>query len=187
MVAVVDIALVLLSMPQRLGAVIVQAVIPHATRALQTDNLNLTISRREHVLLIVPFALLAAIVAFTPIVREMFTLLGRPEYEKSAVYLALALLAGPPRILYGLVQGVLVAYGESRFLARNAWVITIVAILIMLAATALGSIIIAFTAFIAACWAIYINGMRRINRLAPAKTIPTNSVAVGYAPSIPRS
>lgn len=165
-VAVVDVTLVLLSIPQRLGVVIVQAVIPHATRALRTGNVDLTISRREHLVLIVPFALTAAFIAFTPTIGWVFTLLGRPGYAKSAPYLALALLAGPPRILYGLVQGVLVAHGEGRFLARNAWTITTAATVTMLAAALLGSILIAFVVFVVACWAIYINGLRRINQLS---------------------
>lgn len=165
-VAVVDIALVLLSIPQRLGVVIVQAVIPHATRALRAGNVNLTISRREHLAIIAPFALIAAFIAFTPTVGWLFTLLGRPGYAKSATYLALALLAGPPRILYGLVQGILVAHGEGRFLARNAWIITIAATMIMLAAAVLGSVLVAFAVFVAACWAIYINGLRRVNHLS---------------------
>ncbi len=186
-VAVADIALVLLSIPQRLGVVIVQAVIPHATRALRTGNVNLTISRREHLALIVPFVLIAVFIAFTPTVGWAFTLLGRPEYSKAAPYLALALLAGPPRILYGLAQGVLVAHGEGRFLARNAWTITIAATTIMLAAAVLGSVLMAFAVFAVACWAIYINGLRRINRLADTAALPTYSITGDLAPSMPHN
>ncbi len=183
-VAVVDIALVLLSIPQRLGVVIVQAAVPHATRALRTGNVNLTISRREYAFLIVPFALIAAFIAFTPTVEWIFTLIGRPDYGKSAPYLALALLAGPPRILYGLVQGVLVAHGDGRFLARNAWMITIVATGFMLAAALLGSILVAFAVFVLASWVIYAYGLRRIHHLSATVAPSTYPLAVGLSPSV---
>lgn len=165
-VAFIDIALVLLNIPQRVGAVIVQAVIPHATRALGTDNASVTISRREHAFLIVPFAAGAAIVAFTPLLGSLFDLLGKSGYGKSADYLALALLAGPARILYGLVQGILIAHGDGRFLARNAWSVTIVASIAMLAATLLGNTMAAFGVFVAACWIIYLVGLARIGYIA---------------------
>jgi O-antigen/teichoic acid export membrane protein len=186
-VAVVDIALVLLSIPQRLGVVIVQAAVPHATRALRTGNVSLTISRREHFALIIPFALLAALIAFTPVVGWVFTFIHRPDYAKSAPYLALALLAGPPRILYGLVQGVLVAHGDGRFLARNAWVITIVATAMMLGAALLGSILAAFAVFVVASWAIYVYGLRRIHHLSATATPSTHALASGLSPSVPQN
>jgi len=186
-VAVVDVALVLLSIPQRLGVVIVQAAVPHATRALRTGSINLTISRREHLMLIVPFTLLAALVAFTPAVGWVFGLLGRPGYAKSAPYLVMALLAGPPRILYGLVQGVLVAHGEGRFLARNAWIVTIIAAVMMLAAALLGSVPIAFAVFVVACWAIYINGLRRIHHLSTVAVQSTYPLAMELSPSMSQS
>ena len=165
-VAVVDVALVLLSIPQRLGAVIVSAVVPHATRGIQTGKAMLTISRREHLFMVVPFVLAALIVTFTPILGWLFGALGRPEYAKSTSYFALALLAGPARILYGLVAGVLAAHGQGRFLAFNALAITIVASCVIAVGAALGSIVVGFIAFTVACWAIYLNGLLRINRVA---------------------
>jgi O-antigen/teichoic acid export membrane protein len=167
-VAVVDVALVLLSVPQRIGTVIVQAVIPHATRALRKGDVDLTISRREHFALIGTFALAAAVVAFTPLLHDLFSLLGRSSYGKSAVYLALALLAGPARILYGVVQGILVAHGESRFLARNALMITVGASGVIFAATALGHTVIAFAVFVVAWWLVYLFGLARTLHLRGA-------------------
>jgi O-antigen/teichoic acid export membrane protein len=161
-VALIDIALVLLNIPQRMGSVIVQAVIPHATRALGTKNASITISRREHAFLIVPFAIAAAVIAFTPIFTSLFELLGKATYGRAADYLALALLAGPPRVLYGLVQGVLIAHGDGRFLARNAWSVTIVASAAMLATILLGSTLAAFGVFVVASWVIYLVGLARI-------------------------
>ena len=164
-VAIVDVALVLLSVPLRMGAVIVSAVVPHASRALNKGTENITISRREQLIVIVPFVVAAIIVSFTPIVGWLFDSLGRPEYGKSAVYLALALLAGPARVLYGLVEGVLVAHGEGRFLAFNSLSIAVVASGTILAAAALGSMVVAFAIFVVACWAVYVFGLRRIHRL----------------------
>jgi O-antigen/teichoic acid export membrane protein len=167
-VALIDISLVLLNIPQRVGAVIVQAVIPHATRALHTGSASVTISRREHVLLIVPFAVAAGVVAFTPLLGSLFHLIGKPGYAKSADYLALALLAGPARILYGLVQGILIAHGDGRFLSRNAWSIGIVASIAMLGATLLGSTTAAFGIFVIASWAVYLVGLLRVNHINEA-------------------
>jgi O-antigen/teichoic acid export membrane protein len=164
-VAMIDVALVLLTIPQRVGVILVQAVIPHATLALVAGGSIRTISRREHAIVIAPFVLVAAVVAWTPVVSWLFDALGTSEYDRSASYLALAMLAGPARILYGLVQGVLVAQGEGRFLAWNAWTVSTAAAAAMLALTLLGSTVLAFVVFVVACWAIYVQGLRRIERV----------------------
>jgi O-antigen/teichoic acid export membrane protein len=178
-VAIVDVALVLLSVPLRMGAVIVSAVVPHATRELSRGGKNMTISRREQLTVITPFVLAAIAVYFTPIVGWLFDSLGRPEYAKSAVYLALALLAGPARVLYGLVEGVLVAHGDGKFLAFNSLSIATVASGTLLAAAALGSMVVAFTVFVVACWAVYVCGLQRIKRLSSIRDrLPTPDMAV---------
>ena len=164
-VAIVDVSLVLLSIPLRIGAVIVSAVVPHAARALKTGHTSMVISRREHLVIIGPFVLVALIVAFTPIVGWFFDSLGRPEYAKSAVYLAFALLAGPARVLYGLVEGVLIAHNEGKFLASNSLSIGAVASGTILVAAALGSMMTAFVIFVIAFWAVYVCGLRRIKHL----------------------
>lgn len=164
-VAIVDVALVLLAVPLRIGAVIVSAVVPHATRAMNKGQTSITISRREHLFVIGPFVLAAVVVAYTPIVEWLFDVLGRPEYAKSAIYLALALVAGPARVLYGLVEGVLIAHGEGKFLALNSLSITAGASGTILAAAALGSMVVAFSLFVVACWAVYVCGLRRIGSL----------------------
>lgn len=175
-VAIVDVALVLLSVPLRMGIVIVSAVVPHATRALSKGHETITISRREHLIVILPFVLAAIIVYFTPIVGWIFDSLGRPEYAKSAVYLALALLAGPARVLYGLVEGVLVAHGEGKFLAFNSLSIAIVASVAILVVAALGSMVVAFAVFVVACWAVYVCGLQRIRHLNSVRDLsPVNS------------
>jgi O-antigen/teichoic acid export membrane protein len=169
-VAVIDVAILLLSLPQRVGAVILMAVVPHAARSLDKGDVTLTISRREHAFIVLPFILAAGVVAFTPIVRAFFDTVGHPVYAKSGVYLALALLAGPARILYGLVEGVLIAHGEGRFLAVNAGVITIVAAGLIFTASALGHTVIAFVVFVAAFWLIYIVAFSRTGQLANMRT-----------------
>jgi O-antigen/teichoic acid export membrane protein len=161
-VAVVDVALVLFTIPQRLGTVIVLATTPHASQELRMGPLEVVISRREHLVVLLPFIAAAALVAFTPLVSSIFDLIGKPEYDKSVTYLALALLAGPPRILYGLVEGVLIARGQGRFLALAATSITAIASGLIFAAAALGSVELAFVIFVAAFWAIYLCGLRRV-------------------------
>lgn len=164
-VAMVDVALVLLSIPQRVGTVMVSAVIPHATRALNDGGVTLTISRREHFLMVAPFVFAALVVAFTPLIPWIFDSLGRPEYAKSSGYLALALLAGPARILYGLVEGVLIAHGKGRFLAINALVITALASVMIVAAIYLGSTLAAFAIFAASFWGIYLRALLHTGQL----------------------
>jgi O-antigen/teichoic acid export membrane protein len=185
-VAVIDVAIVLLSIPQRLGSVIVLAVIPHASRAVGDGAravgqgaISLTISLRQNLLVSAPFVVAAVIVAFTPIMGWLFDALGRPEYAKSADYFAMALLAGPARILYGLVQGMLIAHGEGRFLAITALSITTVASGIIFAAAVLGSTIAAFAVFVAAFWMIYLVGLARIRHLTRA-----HSPAMVDAPAV---
>jgi O-antigen/teichoic acid export membrane protein len=163
-VAVIDVALILFSIPQRLGTVIVLATTPHASRQHKHGHSGVAISAREHFLVMLPFVAAAAIVAFTPLVGSLFDLLGRPEYDKSAPYLALALLAGPARILYGLVEGILIGRGEGRFLGLTATSISALASGLIFAAAALGSLDAAFAAFVLAFWLIYLIGLNRVRR-----------------------
>jgi O-antigen/teichoic acid export membrane protein len=163
-VAVIDVAIVVLGIPQRVGAVIVQAVVPHATRALRTGKVGLTISRREHLILTIPFLLLAAILVLTPIAGWVFGALGRPTYAKSGDYLALALLAAPARVLYGLVEGMLVARGEGKFMALNALSISAAASAVIVAIVASGRVTAAFAVFAISWWTIYLSGLSRIHR-----------------------
>jgi O-antigen/teichoic acid export membrane protein len=165
-VAVVDVALTLFAIPQRLGTLIVLAVVPHASRAVNDGNMDMTISRRANYVIVLPFIIAAAIVAFTPVVGSLFRALGRPVYAVSADYLALALLAGPARILYGAVEGVLVAHGEGRYLGMTAAFIAIIASLLMVIAIELAGITMAFAVFVAAYWAIYLAGLLRANHIA---------------------
>jgi O-antigen/teichoic acid export membrane protein len=177
LVAVIDVALVLFTIPQRLGTVIVLAAIPRASKAVQTERVDLTIPLRGQLIAIVPFALAAALIAFTPWTGDIFAAIGRPEYGSSAKYLALALLAGPARILYGLVESALVAHGEGRFLAYNVLSVTGIAAVAMIVAAALGSVMVAFLIFVAAFWIIYFQGMRRVRRLAEASAASAVPVA----------
>lgn len=164
-VAIVDVALVLFSIPQRLGTIIVLATTPHASKQVGEGRLDVAISRREHLFLVVPFLVAAAVVAFSPLVEVTFDAIGKPEYDQSSTYLALALLAGPPRILYGLVEGMLIAHGEGRFLAFNAVAISLIASGVIFATVAAGSTAAAFAAFAVAFWLIYLAGLHRVRAL----------------------
>lgn len=163
-VALVDIAIVLLSVPQRIGTIIVFAVVPHATRRLRESGTNFRISLRENGLVVLPFAILAGIVASTPLVRLVFEGLGRPIYGESADYLAFALIAAPARILYGVVEGVLIAQGDGRFLGITSLLIATASAALIFAAAAVGSILVAFAVFTVALWAIYLTGLMRMSR-----------------------
>ncbi|HEY1449591.1 MAG TPA: oligosaccharide flippase family protein [Solirubrobacteraceae bacterium] len=176
-VAVVDVALVLFALPQRLGAMIVMAVTPHASRAGDSDGWQFSISARENALVMLPFAAIAAVVAFTPLIGWLFDLLGRPVYAKSAGYLALALLAGPARVLFGVIEGALIARGEGRTMAVTVLSVTAVAAGLIFAASALDSPAGAFLIFVLAYWAIYLLGSARLNRRA----LPSEAAARAYS------
>jgi O-antigen/teichoic acid export membrane protein len=178
-VAMVDVAIVLLAIPQRIGTVILFAVVPHAARAGRGEGATFTVSLRENLLVAAPFAALAAMVAFTPLVGWAFGLLGRPAYADSARYLALALLASPARMLYGMVEGILIGHGEGRFLAANALTIAAGASAAILAGVLLGSTFAAFGAFAVALWAIYLCGLWRVNRLAADRRASVAPAASG--------
>lgn len=166
-VAIIDVALVLFAIPQRLGTILVLAVVPHASRDLEKSSAEFIISRRDHVITIMPFLAAALLVAFTPIVGWLFDALGRPVYARSSDYLALALLAGPARILYGVVEGVLVARGEGRFLAITALSIATIASGLIYATVALAGTLPAFAVFAASIWGIYLVGLARVQHATP--------------------
>lgn len=171
-VALVDVALVLFAVPQRIGTVIVLAVVPHASRAIGDSSVRLTLSLREHLTVVAPFVVAAIAVAFTPLVETLFGALGRPVYSKSAAYLALALLAGPARILYGVVEGVLVAQGDGRFLALSALTVAAVASGLIFALAATNQMVLAFAVFAFASWLSYLAGLTRMRFRAGAARVP---------------
>lgn len=166
MVATVDIALLLLTIPQRIGTLILIAVVPHAARGIDRSEGSPTISLRESLIVLMPFAIAAAVVAFSPLLGWVFDFLGRPVYASSAGLFALALLAGPARILYGLVEGVLIAHLQGRFLAVMVLSISAIASGLIFTAAALGSTTLAFAVFVTAFWAICLFGRARVARLA---------------------
>jgi O-antigen/teichoic acid export membrane protein len=185
-VAMVDVAIVLLAIPQRIGTVILLAVVPHASRALGRGGVSLTISRRENLAMIIPFLLAAALVAFTPVVGWLFDALGRPVYARGSGYLALALVAGPVRILYGIVEGLLIAHGDGRFLAVTALSITAAASGMIFAATALGSTFAAFALFVLAYWAIYLCSHARMRRLNASRESSSTTPSLYRSASVGR-
>jgi O-antigen/teichoic acid export membrane protein len=166
--AAVDVALVLFSVPQRIGSVIVAAVVPHATRALARGERGLGVPGRAQLPLVALFALLAALVAFTPLLGWAARAIGRPAYAGSAPYLALALLAGPARVLYGVAEGVLVARRDGRFLAASSLLVAALASAAILLLAAFAGLVAAFAAFAAACWAVYLWSLWRLS--APRAT-----------------
>jgi O-antigen/teichoic acid export membrane protein len=163
--AIVDIAILLLALPQRLGTVVLFAIVPHAARSLKRGERPVQVSSRAH-LIVVPFALGSVLLLATPLARWLFDAAGRPAYAGAGPYLALALLAGPARVLYGVVEGVLIARGEGRFLAVTALSTTVAAAAAMFAAAALGEPLVAFAFYVGACWAIYLRARTRAAQLA---------------------
>ena len=67
------------------------------------------------------------------------------------------------------MQGVLTGHGEGRFLALNAVAVTGLASGFSFAVAAMGSIVAAFAIVVVGCWVLYLNGLRRIHRIAGAR------------------
>jgi O-antigen/teichoic acid export membrane protein len=171
-VAVVDIALLVFMIPQRIGAIVALAVIPHASRAVRRGANVLRITNRQQVLVAVPFAILALVMLVTPSLEWFFDAIGRPEYNKSTTYIALVMLAGPARVLYGIVAGVLIGHGEGRFLGLNVMAGVVIGATGIAVAALLGSTAAAIIAFVAAVWLMYLVALARFNRLSPAHRKP---------------
>lgn len=162
-VAVVDIAILALALPQRLGTVVLFAVVPHAARGARRGERPPSISWREH-LIVIPFLLLAVFVWTAPASLGLARLSGHAAYASAGAYVALALVAGPARILYGLAEGILIALGHGRFLAAASFSASALAAPAMFAAAAAGSTILAFAVFVVALWSIYLLAWGRLVR-----------------------
>jgi len=89
---------------------------------------------------------------------------GHAAYASAGAYVALALVAGPARILYGLAEGILIALGHGRFLAAASFSASALAAPAMFAAAAAGSTILAFAVFVVALWSIYLLAWGRLVR-----------------------
>lgn len=164
-VAIVDIALVVFAVPQRLGALMVAAMAPHASRSIHFKGAAHRISRREQLLTVAPFLIAAAVLAFTPLVSTVADAIGRPEYSRCGTYLSLVMLAGPARVLYGVAAGILIGHADAKFLALTVTAVTICAATLMFAAAALGEVTVAFAVLIPAFWAIYLILLYRLDHL----------------------
>jgi O-antigen/teichoic acid export membrane protein len=107
-------------------------------------------------------------------------------YARGSGYLALALVAGPVRILYGIVEGLLIAHGDGRFLAVTALSITAAASGMIFAATALGSTFAAFALFVLAYWAIYLCSHARMRRLNASRESSSTTPSLYRSASVGR-
>jgi O-antigen/teichoic acid export membrane protein len=166
--AIVDLALVIFNIPQRAGAIVAMAVVPHASRAATTGSIGFRISRRQQALAIVPFLFLAVVFAATPAIEWLADAIGRPEYEQSAKYAALVMLAGPARVLYGLTAGILIGQGRARFLCLTVLTVLLAASAVIVVSASQGQTMVAFAVFVAAIWTLYLVTLSRVQRLSAA-------------------
>jgi O-antigen/teichoic acid export membrane protein len=167
--AIVDLALVIFNIPQRAGAIVAMAVVPHASRAAMQEGIAFRISRRQQALAIAPFLLLAAVFAATPAIEWLADAIGRPQYEQSARYAALVMLAGPARVLYGLTAGILIGHGRAKFLCLVVVTVLVVSSAGIIASASRGATLVAFAVFVAAIWALYLTTLSRAQRLSTAE------------------
>jgi O-antigen/teichoic acid export membrane protein len=181
--AIVDLALVIFNVPQRAGAIVAMAVVPHASRAAAEGRMALRLSRSQLALAVVPFALLAVVFAATPVIEWMADAIGRPEYKQSARYAALVMLAGPARVLYGLTAGILIGLGKARFLCLTVLTALFAASAVIVAAAAQGKTMVAFAGFVAAIWALSLITFSQAQRLSREGEGRLSNIQLATAPS----
>ncbi len=166
--AIVDLALVIFNIPQRIGAIVAMAVVPHASKAAGRGKVAIRLTRPQQILAVAPFAIMAVVFAATPVIEWLADAIGRPEYEQSARYAALVMLAGPARVLYGLTAGILIGHGRARFLCLTVLTVLTAASAVIVVSASQGQTMVAFAAFVAAIWALYLVTLHRVQRLSAA-------------------
>jgi O-antigen/teichoic acid export membrane protein len=164
--AIVDLALVIFNVPQRAGSIIAMAVIPHASQAAGKERMALRLTRPQQAIAVVPFVALAIVFAATPVMEWLADAIGRPEYEQSAKYAALVMLAGPARVLYGLSTGILIGHGRARFLCLTVLTVLILSSAVIIVTASQGDTLVAFGVFVAAIWALYLVTFSRAQKLS---------------------
>jgi len=152
-VAAVDVALTLVAMFQRLGGIVLQALLPHHARATKFNASSPAVSLRVALLTSAPFLLLGLVASSTSAPSDLLSLVGASELTEVGPYLGLALLAAPSRLLYGVAQSRLIARDEPHFLAMNALTTTGAGAVMILALAQSGSVLAAFACFAAMSWA----------------------------------
>jgi O-antigen/teichoic acid export membrane protein len=122
-----DLALLIYTLPQRLKASFVMAVLPIASAEHKRGARMSVPSARDLALLTAAVGVLDAILWRTHAIEHVLDLLGAGQYVRAEPLFLIVLLAAPAEIFYGLNSGLLQALGYSRRLALAALAVLLAA------------------------------------------------------------
>lgn len=143
-VAAFDLALLLYSVPQRLIASIVIALIPAAaTRQLRGARITVP-SVWDAVALGAVVVVIDAVLWSTHALKNLLDAVGLSHYAAAEPVLLIVLLAAPAELLFALHAGILQAFGRSRRLAKTTLIVLAGSTLLAPLAVYLGAYYIAF-------------------------------------------
>lgn len=133
-VAVIDIALLMYTVPQRLVASMVTALIPLAARDTRATRF-VVIGAVDTVALAALAIALGSLLWFTDAVSGVLDAVGLSAYASSADAFVILLVAAPAEILFGYLAALLQAAGESRAFAGAAgWSVALGFVFVVLGA-----------------------------------------------------
>jgi hypothetical protein len=116
-VASFDLALLVYSIPQRLTASLVIALIPFAA-ARQVTGTRITLpTAADAVVLTVVFVLCDAVLWWSHVLTDVLNAVGLTHYLGAERFLLILLLAAPAELFFSIDAAVLQAFGRSRSLA----------------------------------------------------------------------
>jgi O-antigen/teichoic acid export membrane protein len=117
-VASFDLALLVYSIPQRLTASLVIAVIPLAA-ARQVSGRRITLpTAADAVVLMIVFVLFDALLWWSHALADILDAVGLTQYAGAEPFLLILLLAAPAELFFSIDAAVLQAFGRSRSLAK---------------------------------------------------------------------
>ncbi len=158
-VASFDLALLVYSIPQRLTASLVIALIPFAA-ARQVAGTRITLpSSADAVVLTVAFVLCDAILWWSHALSHLLNAVGLTHYVGSERFLLILLLAAPAELFFSLDAAVLQAFGRSRSLAVLVLTVFGVSTVAALGAVQAGPNFLALL-LVADYWALYLASRR---------------------------
>jgi O-antigen/teichoic acid export membrane protein len=138
-VAIFDLALLLYSIPERLAASIVSALIPVAAHAQSRARRVAIPGRRDVVLLSAIIGAIALVLWETHAARAALEAVGLDRYTGAEPLLLIVLVAAPAELFFMLNAGLLSAFGQSRRLAMLAGAVFAVSLVLVPLATLLGA------------------------------------------------
>jgi O-antigen/teichoic acid export membrane protein len=116
-VAVFDLALLIYTLPQRLTASLVLALVPVASSQQAKDRQLIVPSVWDVLALAAGFAVLDGVLWWTHALKRLLMAVGLADYARAEHVLLIVFLAAPAELFFSINSGILQAFGRSRRLA----------------------------------------------------------------------